>query len=99
MQPSPKLESHTMTARRILLTSASLVALASHAAYAADMSGLPQAVEKVDGVPSPNMLAPGLIETPVASGMMKIENGSGAFSRSEEHTSELQSLRHLVCRL
>src|SRR5438045_3566492 len=24
---------------------------------------------------------------------------SAAFSRSEEHTSELQSLRHLVCRL
>src|SRR5438045_7718011 len=23
----------------------------------------------------------------------------GSFSRSEEHTSELQSLRHLVCRL
>src|ERR1039458_10451996 len=26
-------------------------------------------------------------------------NGTMAFSRSEEHTSELQSLRHLVCRL
>src|SRR5205814_8082833 len=25
--------------------------------------------------------------------------GIGTFSRSEEHTSELQSLRHLVCRL
>src|SRR5882724_12434075 len=25
--------------------------------------------------------------------------GSGAAPRSEEHTSELQSLRHLVCRL
>src|ERR1035441_8882922 len=25
--------------------------------------------------------------------------GSGAYARSEEHTSELQSLRHLVCRL
>src|SRR5437899_8205240 len=25
--------------------------------------------------------------------------GLGAFPRSEEHTSELQSLRHLVCRL
>src|SRR5258705_3308629 len=24
---------------------------------------------------------------------------AGTFSRSEEHTSELQSLRHLVCRL
>src|SRR5262245_64847937 len=27
------------------------------------------------------------------------ENVSGHVSRSEEHTSELQSLRHLVCRL
>src|SRR5258705_8633159 len=26
-------------------------------------------------------------------------NGSRALTRSEEHTSELQSLRHLVCRL
>src|ERR1039458_10748359 len=26
-------------------------------------------------------------------------NGAEAFGRSEEHTSELQSLRHLVCRL
>src|SRR5436853_1006729 len=25
--------------------------------------------------------------------------GGGVFGRSEEHTSELQSLRHLVCRL
>src|ERR1039458_10642114 len=25
--------------------------------------------------------------------------GNGALTRSEEHTSELQSLRHLVCRL
>src|SRR5437899_5337554 len=27
------------------------------------------------------------------------ESGSSSMSRSEEHTSELQSLRHLVCRL
>src|SRR5205814_8131383 len=27
------------------------------------------------------------------------ERLNGAFTRSEEHTSELQSLRHLVCRL
>src|SRR5258705_9661707 len=38
------------------------------------------------------------------SAQTKVEGGSGAevysFSfRSEEHTSELQSLRHLVCRL
>src|SRR5262245_64292140 len=26
-------------------------------------------------------------------------HGSGGWGRSEEHTSELQSLRHLVCRL
>src|SRR5262245_65085379 len=27
------------------------------------------------------------------------ESGTATLSRSEEHTSELQSLRHLVCRL
>src|ERR1035438_1377674 len=27
------------------------------------------------------------------------DTGSSAYHRSEEHTSELQSLRHLVCRL
>src|SRR5438045_8254508 len=34
------------------------------------------------------------------SGMSNLPEGrSGAMGRSEEHTSELQSLRHLVCRL
>src|SRR5436853_5584638 len=28
-----------------------------------------------------------------------ISYGGGVYKRSEEHTSELQSLRHLVCRL
>src|SRR5262245_63892808 len=31
--------------------------------------------------------------------LAQIESGQGNPSRSEEHTSELQSLRHLVCRL
>src|SRR5947199_3385988 len=35
---------------------------------------------------------------PAFSVLLLRENG-GALSRSEEHTSELQSLRHLVCRL
>src|SRR5262245_3238564 len=41
----------------------------------------------------------------ISAGMLsKIENGSispslATLDRSEEHTSELQSLRHLVCRL
>src|SRR5262245_2970123 len=30
---------------------------------------------------------------------MSMVNPSGFLTRSEEHTSELQSLRHLVCRL
>ncbi len=68
-----------MRLKRTLFASASLAALASASAFAAGMTGLPQAVEKVDGVPSANMIAPGLIEVPVASGMMKLENGSGAF--------------------
>src|SRR5258705_9913717 len=29
----------------------------------------------------------------------ELQGGVGAVERSEEHTSELQSLRHLVCRL
>src|ERR1035441_7751507 len=33
------------------------------------------------------------------AGVMKILEESGIGMRSEEHTSELQSLRHLVCRL
>src|ERR1035441_1188942 len=32
-------------------------------------------------------------------GHMNIRFDASAFNRSEEHTSELQSLRHLVCRL
>src|SRR5437899_2752655 len=32
-------------------------------------------------------------------GFVKDGEGAGIFHRSEEHTSELQSLRHLVCRL
>src|SRR5262245_64325276 len=36
----------------------------------------------------------------VGGGTVKVRYASMAFSgRSEEHTSELQSLRHLVCRL
>src|SRR5262245_62692923 len=33
------------------------------------------------------------------SGSLGKQGGPGAHKRSEEHTSELQSLRHLVCRL
>src|SRR5262245_63391764 len=36
---------------------------------------------------------------PVIAHMMKREQGAAPRYRSEEHTSELQSLRHLVCRL
>src|SRR5262245_63136371 len=34
-----------------------------------------------------------------ASGTCLVIQGNNAWLRSEEHTSELQSLRHLVCRL
>src|SRR5438045_7123220 len=34
-----------------------------------------------------------------ATSLMKAPGASGIAARSEEHTSELQSLRHLVCRL
>src|SRR5437899_7662490 len=35
----------------------------------------------------------------IANQKMDIVLGEGVIARSEEHTSELQSLRHLVCRL
>src|SRR5438045_7164032 len=39
-------------------------------------------------------------EQPTASGpLSKLPNAKISGTRSEEHTSELQSLRHLVCRL
>src|SRR5205814_10257564 len=34
-----------------------------------------------------------------SGGVWKSVNGGTTYKRSEEHTSELQSLRHLVCRL
>src|SRR5262245_62496063 len=43
----------------------------------------------IDRLPVGSWLAPGFVDLQV--------NGGG--DRSEEHTSELQSLRHLVCRL
>src|ERR1035438_10876408 len=36
---------------------------------------------------------------PLAPRTAKVDCGRHCFGRSEEHTSELQSLRHLVCRL
>src|SRR5262245_63098503 len=38
-------------------------------------------------------------ETPAARRDLKFQDGGKPRFRSEEHTSELQSLRHLVCRL
>src|SRR5205814_8251898 len=40
----------------------------------------------------------GTLSDAFASDLSKL-NGVSAIGRSEEHTSELQSLRHLVCRL
>src|SRR5438045_7645457 len=45
------------------------------------------------------MNVPTTVSTPSSSTMVPARNMSWAMSRSEEHTSELQSLRHLVCRL
>src|SRR5438045_5343181 len=43
-------------------------------------------------------LATGIAALPALADSPSIEFGA-ALTRSEEHTSELQSLRHLVCRL
>src|ERR1039458_2318036 len=43
---------------------------------------------------------PGFTKATVSAWRVTLEaRGLGSVSRSEEHTSELQSLRHLVCRL
>src|SRR5205814_9249353 len=38
-------------------------------------------------------------ETSSGINQRRLQSDYGVFHRSEEHTSELQSLRHLVCRL
>src|SRR5947199_4422355 len=48
--------------------------------------------------------ADGIVYDPISRHVFVIEGDSGSITvidheRSEEHTSELQSLRHLVCRL
>src|ERR1035441_10730849 len=39
------------------------------------------------------------VSPPLSPALYRRSVGAGDLSRSEEHTSELQSLRHLVCRL
>src|SRR2546425_3646989 len=39
------------------------------------------------------------VETPAGQGAQTADRLTGRFPRSEEHTSELQSLAYLVCRL
>src|SRR5437899_7779667 len=55
------------------------------------------------GVPTVFPIRPGLVtlkcRSPFTSGNCRAISAATAFRRSEEHTSELQSLRHLVCRL
>src|SRR5262245_62987190 len=41
----------------------------------------------------------GLGDVTAAAAELEYVNGAATTTRSEEHTSELQSLRHLVCRL
>src|ERR1035438_1311949 len=45
------------------------------------------------------ILQTGIIKNGDASGGIEFDHDVGVAFRSEEHTSELQSLRHLVCRL
>src|SRR3712207_8479302 len=40
-----------------------------------------------------------LLDQPVDMGVEKVQEDVGVLSRSEEHTSELQSRQYLVCRL
>src|SRR5262245_63148007 len=45
------------------------------------------------------LLVAGSTIAPLRSSMPNVSRGPSDTFRSEEHTSELQSLRHLVCRL
>src|ERR1039458_3371596 len=45
---------------------------------------------------TPGIFSASLVSTPVT---LACACGQETYARSEEHTSELQSLRHLVCRL
>src|SRR5436853_4837620 len=47
----------------------------------------------------PTLVARPLPSGPVVVSTPEVQRYSGCPARSEEHTSELQSLRHLVCRL
>src|SRR5205814_6540718 len=42
---------------------------------------------------------PNTVYAPEVDALWVSHDGGRTFTRSEEHTSELQSLRHLVCRL
>ncbi len=68
-----------MTSTRVLLASASLIAIAAAPAAAADFTPVPSPVAKVEGTASANVLGAGLIEVPVAIGYLPVENVSGAF--------------------
>src|ERR1035438_10804661 len=46
-----------------------------------------------------NWLAGKAVSLTASMPMLTVFEAVAAFTRSEEHTSELQSLRHLVCRL
>src|ERR1035438_8735310 len=43
--------------------------------------------------------AAALLAIEMCAAIWKVHSLHGIYARSEEHTSELQSLRHLVCRL
>src|SRR5690554_7453029 len=48
---------------------------------------------------NPDLIVSGLESNNIRSSEIFINDGNGNFTRSEEHTSELQSRPHLVCRL
>ena len=53
----------------------------------------------VGNLGSPALAATTIAALMVASGCLRVADARGAIDRSEEHTSELQSRRNLVCRL
>src|SRR3712207_7184123 len=63
------------------------------------ISAEPSEVTKPNGTPEPDERSACRHSMPVMFGMFQSDSTRSGCSRSEEHTSELQSRQYLVCRL
>src|SRR5262245_62663320 len=82
--PRPTLFPYTTLFRSVLCVSGALLRFGAHNAAT---GGAPLGTWTLPNTVQTNSISAASLQTP------------GQTARSEEHTSELQSLRHLVCRL